>query len=102
MLNVASESGNVPVTAIATLKNTDLIATATALESSVCFWKLDNELKNVTKLFTYNVSGIVNDLEFTTDGRRIVASVGKEHRCGRWWFDRKANNSVHIIQLDKK
>lgn len=42
----------------------------------------------------------MNALEFSQDGKYLVAAISQEHRLGRW-FDRLKNsaNVVHIIPL---
>lgn len=64
------------------------------------FWRIKAEFKSFEQLFQYQVEGFVNALEFTSDGRYLVAAISQEHRLGRW-FDRLKNsaNVVHIIPL---
>lgn len=87
------------ITAIASLRNTDLFATASH-NGKIYFWKIGNEFRNVTKIFEYDVVGFVNSLEFTSDGKYLIAAVSQEHRLGRWWRIKEAKNCVHVIPLN--
>lgn len=45
------------------------------------------------------VRGIINGLEFSADGRLLVAAVGQEHRLGRWWRYARARNGIVVIPM---
>ena len=43
--------------------------------------------------------GVVNDLKFSQDGSLLIASIGQEHRLGRWSSMKNAKNAVAVIRL---
>lgn len=43
--------------------------------------------------------GFVNWLEFTSDGKYLIAAISQEHRLGRWWRIKEARNEIHSIPL---
>ena len=47
-------------------------------------------------------TGFVNSLRFSSEGLRLVAGVGQEHRLGRWWRMKEAKNHVAIVKLIRK
>jgi ribosomal RNA-processing protein 9 len=51
-------------------------------------------------LFVFQ-TGTVNSLQFSADGKLLVAGVGREHKLGRWWNIKQATNSLVIIRLKK-
>lgn len=55
----------------------------------------------MTPLFTVPVTGFVNTMSFTSDGKYLIAGVGQEHRCGRWFTIKEARNGIAIIPLTK-
>lgn len=44
-------------------------------------------------------TGFVNALEFTPDGTKLIAAIGRTHKHGRWFVEKKAKNSVLVINL---
>lgn len=56
----------------------------------------------MTVLFEVPVRGFVNSLAFSSDGSKLIAAIGQEHRLGRWWRIKEAKNSVLVIPLLKK
>jgi len=49
--------------------------------------------------FRFPQVGFVNHLEFSLDGRHLVAALAREHRFGRWWSIREARNCMMKIPL---
>jgi len=88
------------VTAVAALHNTDLVASGSK-DGFIRFWKCGNEYKSMSPLFTLPVLGFVNSLQFSADGRLLIAGIGQEHKLGRWWHIKTAKNAVCIIRLNK-
>lgn len=89
------------ITAIATLLNTDLLASGSC-DGFIRVWRTLNNSKTIKELFAIPMYGFVNSLAFTNDGRYLIAAVGQEHRLGRWWRIKEAKNSIVIIELNKK
>ncbi|XP_076066763.1 U3 small nuclear riboprotein factor 55K isoform X2 [Oratosquilla oratoria] len=90
------------ITSVATLVNTDLIASG-SFDGCVRLWKVDTRnFRKMELLFTIPVKGIVNSMCFTSDGSHLVVGVGQEHKLGRWYTDKTAKNSVCVIPLVKE
>lgn len=53
----------------------------------------------ITELCAIPVTGVVNGLSFSYDGKLLAAAVGQEHRLGRWWHDATASNGIFIVRL---
>ncbi|KRT81666.1 WD40 domain-containing protein [Oryctes borbonicus] len=81
------------ICSIGTLTNTDLIATGSQ-DGHIKLWKLNDNFKSINLLFTIDIVGFINDISFTEDGRYLIASVGNEHKFGRWNVIREAKNCV--------
>ncbi|XP_033105638.1 U3 small nucleolar RNA-interacting protein 2-like isoform X2 [Anneissia japonica] len=88
------------ISAVAALHNTDLLATGSR-DSFIRLWHCGTGFRSLTPLFNIPVMGSVNDLQFTSDGRHLVAAVGQEHKWGRWWRLKNAKNCIVIIKLKK-
>lgn len=89
------------ISSVTCLMNTDLIASG-SYTGSIKLWKLENNFKTATLLFTIPVDGFINSMSFTSEGSRLVVAVSKEHRCGRWTTVPVAKNCVMIFPLEKK
>lgn len=48
---------------------------------------------------SFDCPGFINDLRFTSDGRKLVVACGKEHRFGRWAVKKEAKNAMRIFEL---
>lgn len=48
---------------------------------------------------SFDCPGFINDLKFTSDGRKLIAACGKEHRFGRWAVKKEAKNAMRIFEL---
>lgn len=108
------------ISAVATLINTDIIASGESpqkfdinqflnhclsigsCDGMIRVWKLGDNYRNLVLLFEVPVRGFVNSLSFTNDGTKLIAAVGQEHRLGRWWRIKEAKNSIVVIPLLKK
>ncbi|XP_054156417.1 U3 small nucleolar RNA-interacting protein 2-like [Oppia nitens] len=89
------------VTAVAVIKNTDLIATGSC-NGLVRLWKCSQDFRKLEPIINISVTGFVNSLEFSPDGKHLVAGIGQEHRLGRWFTNKEAKNCVLIIPLSTK
>ncbi|XP_071960228.1 U3 small nucleolar RNA-interacting protein 2-like isoform X2 [Antedon mediterranea] len=103
--NATSSEGGLPqenwISSVAALHNSDLVATGSR-DSFVRLWLCGAGYRSLTPLFNIPVMGTVNDLQFTSDGRHLVAAVGQEHKWGRWWRLKNAKNSIVIVKLNRK
>lgn len=89
------------ISSIATLINTDLVASGSC-DGLIRIWKLSENYREMIPLFEVTVNGFVNSLAFTNDGTKLIAAIGQEHRLGRWWRIKEADNCVLVIPLLKK
>lgn len=84
------------ISAIATLANTDLVASGSC-DGFIRVWSLGKSFREINLKFEIPVTGFVNDLTFTSEGNSLIAGIGQEHRLGRWWRLKDAKNVIHII-----
>lgn len=89
------------ITAIATLVNTDLIASGSC-DGFIRVWQLQKNFKEIILKFEIPVKGFVNALTFTSNGESLLASIGQEHRLGRWWRLKEGRNVTLVIPFKKK
>ena len=41
-------------------------------------------------------------MQFSYNGKYLIAAIGKEHRLGRWWNMKEAKNCILIIPFTIK
>ncbi|XP_055544227.1 U3 small nucleolar RNA-interacting protein 2 [Wyeomyia smithii] len=87
------------ISSIATLLNTDVIASGSC-DGWVRLWKLVGTGKKIEPLMEVPMEGFVNALKFTADGKRLIICVGQEHRLGRWWSLKQAKNRTVVLPLN--
>ncbi|RCN43551.1 hypothetical protein ANCCAN_10450 [Ancylostoma caninum] len=83
----------------------DLAATGSD-DGELKLWKIAADFKSISLVFTYEVTGFINDVRFSVDGSLIAIAAGQEHREGRWWVEKEARNQVIVLPVhygdDKK
>ncbi|XP_061202884.1 U3 small nucleolar RNA-interacting protein 2 [Neopsephotus bourkii] len=89
------------ISAVAALRNSDLLATGSH-STSVKLWKCSEGFRKLEPLWDIPLVGFVNSLKFSAAGDFLVAGIGQEHRLGRWWRIKGAKNSVCIIPLKQR
>nr|XP_013810969.1 PREDICTED: U3 small nucleolar RNA-interacting protein 2 [Apteryx mantelli mantelli] len=89
------------ISAVAALRNSDLVATGSH-SASVRLWKCGEGFRKLEPLFDIPLVGFVNSLKFSVAGDFLVAGLGQEHRLGRWWRIKEAKNSICIISLKQR
>ncbi|XP_064931116.1 U3 small nucleolar RNA-interacting protein 2 [Columba livia] len=89
------------ISAVAALRNSDLVATGSH-SASVKLWKCGEGFRKLEPLCDIPVVGFVNSLKFSAAGDFLVAGLGQEHRLGRWWRIKEAKNSICIIPLKQR
>lgn len=65
-------------------------------------WKCGEGFRSLTELFNIPATGFVNSLNFSSDGKMLIAGIGQEHRLGRWWRNASAKNEILLIPLLQK
>ncbi|XP_053932838.1 U3 small nucleolar RNA-interacting protein 2 [Cuculus canorus] len=88
------------ISAVAALRNSDLLATGSH-SASVKLWKCGEGFRKLEPLWDIPLVGFVNSLKFSATGDFLVAGVGQEHRLGRWWRLKEAKNCICIIPLKR-
>lgn len=88
------------ITAIATLVNTDLIASGSC-DGFIRVWQVQKNFKELSMKFEVPVGGFVNSLTFTSDGSSLIAAIGQEHRLGRWWRLKEGKNVILVIPFKR-
>ena len=86
------------ITAIATLINTDLIASG-SYDGYIRIWKLNKNYRDIKLKFEIPALGFINSLQFTNNGDYLIVGVGQEHRLGRWTKSKDAKSKILIIPL---
>lgn len=86
------------ITSVAALRCTDLVASG-SWNGEIKLWSCGDEHKSLQPVCAIPVLGFVNRLELSSSGSHLVASLGQEHRLGRWWRIKEARNVVAIIPL---
>uniref|UniRef100_A0A8B9P6W7 U3 small nucleolar RNA-interacting protein 2 n=1 Tax=Apteryx owenii TaxID=8824 RepID=A0A8B9P6W7_APTOW len=89
------------ISAVAALRNSDLVATGSH-SASVRLWKCGEGFRKLEPLFDIPLVGFVNSLKFSAAGDFLVAGLGQEHRLGRWWRIKEAKNSICVISLKQR
>lgn len=62
-------------------------------------WKLGDNYRTIELLLEVPCVGFVNGLAFAADATRLVVACGQEHRLGRWWRCKEAQNGVLVVAL---
>ncbi|KAJ9601402.1 hypothetical protein L9F63_000426 [Diploptera punctata] len=89
------------ISSIATLTNTDLVASGSQ-DGQIRLWKCENNFRALIPVLTVPAVGFINAMIFTSDGNFLIVGTGQEHRLGRWWKIKEAKNGMLIIPLSKK
>lgn len=89
------------ISAITTLVNTDLVASGSC-DGFIRVWSLGKNFREINLKFEIPVTGFVNSLTFTSEGKSLIAGVGQEHRLGRWWRLKEAKNVILVIPFESK
>lgn len=84
-------------------ENVIALVASGSCDAELRIWKLTKnlgkfELKHHQSL---ECPGFINDLRFTSNGDKIIAACGQEHRFGRWWRLKTARNCMRVFDVDK-
>lgn len=73
------------------------------MDGFIRLWKINTgRQRGLEPILSIPVAGVVNSLDFTSNGSHLVAAVGREHKLGRWYCIKEGKNSVIVIPLKKK
>lgn len=72
-------------------------------DSQLLIWKLVKEGGKYELQLHQTIScpGFINDLRFTSDGSKVLAACGQEHRFGRWWKLKGTKNCLRTFEVNK-
>jgi ribosomal RNA-processing protein 9 len=98
-----SNGGNRSVVSLASIKGSDVVASG-SYDGYLRFWKVQSGRKlderSISALCTVPLHGFINGIAFGPKAKFVVATVGQEHRGGRWERVARAKNRLTIIQLE--
>ncbi|XP_049852593.1 U3 small nucleolar RNA-interacting protein 2-like [Schistocerca gregaria] len=91
------------ITAVACMRFTDLFASGSAT-GEIRFWRVvfkggEESARRFELVNCMRVPGVINSLQFSNSGSKLVVGVGQEHRFGRWFKVQEAKNEVLVIDL---
>ncbi|XP_013199289.1 U3 small nucleolar RNA-interacting protein 2 [Amyelois transitella] len=89
------------ITSLATLLNSDIFASG-SYDNCIRLWKVSDMYRKVVPLFSIEVNGFVNAMQFTSDGKQLYAAVGQEHKSGRWFKLGSAKNGLLVVNFNVK
>lgn len=89
------------ITSLATLLNSDVFASG-SYDNTIKLWKVSDGYRNIVLLFSIEVNGVVNSMQFTGDGCLLYAAVGQEHKAGRWFKLGGAKNGLLVVKFSIK
>ncbi|XP_049868808.1 U3 small nucleolar RNA-interacting protein 2 [Pectinophora gossypiella] len=89
------------ITSLATHLNSDVFASG-SYDNFIRLWKISEGYRSVLPLFSIEVTGFANSLQFTTDGTQLYAAVGQEHKAGRWFKLAHAKNGLFVVNFSFK
>jgi len=93
------ERGNARwIVSVAAFPYSDLIASGSS-DGKLKLWKVAENYKSLVPIDEFQLTGFVNDIRFSADGKTLACAVGQEHRSGRWWNCKEARNSIVILKL---
>jgi ribosomal RNA-processing protein 9 len=85
------------ITALGVLKKTDIAASGSYDGAIVVYKVSDNTLQPISSI---KVNGYVNALEFSKNGKYLVASVGNDYKLGRWTQSQKTKSGIVVVNLN--
>ncbi|XP_067640850.1 U3 small nucleolar RNA-interacting protein 2 [Eurosta solidaginis] len=86
------------ITAVACVVNTDLLASG-SWDGFIRLWQSMDNARKLKQILKIPVAGFINALAFNSNGTKLFAAVGQEHRLGRWCRIKEAKNKIVIIDL---
>ncbi|VVC99220.1 unnamed protein product [Leptidea sinapis] len=87
------------ITSLATLLNSDLFASG-SYDNNIRLWRVCDSYKKFEPMFSIEISGFVNCIQFSADGKQLYAAVGQEHKSGRWYKQGNAKNGCLVIKFN--
>ena len=85
------------ITSLGVLRKTDLVASGSYDGKIVLYQVAGNTLTVKSKI---DVNGYITAIDFTNDGKFLVASVSPDHKLGRWTESVKQKPGILIVNLE--
>ncbi|XP_072932206.1 U3 small nucleolar RNA-interacting protein 2 [Epargyreus clarus] len=103
VLEAHGSENDVPrwITSLATLLNSDVFASG-SYDNNIRLWKVSDSYRKVSPMFSIEINGFVNSMQFTSDGKQLYAAVGQEHKSGRWFKLGNGKNGLLVINFTVK
>ncbi|KAL0840976.1 hypothetical protein ABMA28_014762 [Loxostege sticticalis] len=89
------------ITSLATLLNSDVFASG-SYDNNIRLWKVCDAYRKILPLFTIEMKGFVNCMQFSSDGNMLYAAVGQEHKSGRWFKSGDSKNGLLVVNFKIK
>lgn len=86
------------ITSLATLLNSDVFASG-SYDLSIRLWRVCEQYRKVLPMFSIQVCGFVNSMQFTSDGKQLYVALGQEHKAGRWFKLGGAKNGLLVVNF---
>lgn len=103
VLEAHGSENDVPrwITSLATHLNSDIFASG-SYDNVIRIWKIEEAYRNISPLFSVEVNGFVNCMQFSSDGTQLYAAVGQEHKAARWFKSGSAKNGLLVVNFSLK
>jgi ribosomal RNA-processing protein 9 len=93
---VASPHDSCWITSLASLRNTDIVASG-SYNGSINLYQFEGTLLLKSQI---KVPGYITSLDFSKNGKYLIAGVSSDHKLGRWTETLKAKPGITVIQLN--
>ncbi|XP_028172801.1 U3 small nucleolar RNA-interacting protein 2 [Ostrinia nubilalis] len=86
------------ITSVATLLNSDVFASG-SYDNNIRLWKVCDAYRKIMPLFSIQIKGFVNCMQFSSDGNMLYAAIGQEHKSGRWFKSGDSKNGLLVVNF---
>ena len=86
------------ISSVGALRFSDICATGSC-DGYLKLWRCEPNAKVLQLKNNIPIKGFVNAIEFSANGQFLAASVGQEHRLGRWFKKPEAKNGICLVKL---
>ncbi|KAJ3436265.1 u3 small nucleolar RNA-interacting protein [Anaeramoeba flamelloides] len=86
------------ICSIMTVPFSDLVMTG-SFDGFIRIWQIQRRNDHLLEIGKIPIPGFINSLSITSDHKRIIACVAREHRLGRWYNLSKVKGGLYIIEL---
>ncbi|KAI0983851.1 hypothetical protein GJ496_008248, partial [Pomphorhynchus laevis] len=86
------------ISSVAAARNADFIVSGSH-DGFARIWKCSSNFQKLELINEFCVTGFINCIYISPDYHHLYLACGKEHRLGRWWFDKSYSNCVFSFAL---